>query len=190
MGDERFTMSREVLGVAWFRFRAGWRHRRGGYLSLVLLIGLVGGVAIGAVAAARRTQSSYPAYMRSTNPSDLHIIDLAQVTIGNHATSFQQILAGLPNVKRVASWGVPNSLELAPDDPWALSVAGGWNIEVVRSGGSFLGGLLYGASFDDGVAYFRRALSADPGNRVLIRSAHAIAGNRYSFVSASRPMAK
>jgi hypothetical protein len=108
-------MSREVLGVAWFRFRAGWRHRRGGYLSLVLLIGLVGGVAIGAIAAARRTQSSYPAYMRSTNPSDLHVVDLSQVTIGNHATAFQQILAGLPNVKRVASWGVPNSLELAPD---------------------------------------------------------------------------
>ncbi|MGZ4700112.1 MAG: FtsX-like permease family protein [Ilumatobacteraceae bacterium] len=108
-------MSREVWSVAWFRFRAGLRRQRGSYLSLVLLIGLVGGVAIGAVAAARRTQSSYPAYMRSTNPSDLHVIDLAQVTVGNHATSFQQSLAGLPNVKRVASWGVPNVVELAPD---------------------------------------------------------------------------
>ena len=84
-------------------------------MSLVLLIGLVGGVAISAVAAARRTQSSYPAYMRSTNPADLHLIDLAQVTIGNHATAFQRMLAGLPNVKRVASWGVPNVLELGPD---------------------------------------------------------------------------
>ncbi|MBK5331041.1 MAG: FtsX-like permease family protein [Ilumatobacteraceae bacterium] len=108
-------MSLEVLGVAWFRFRAGWRHRRGGYVSLVLLIGLVGGVAIGAVAAARRTQSSYPAYMTSTDPSNLHVIDLAQVIVGNHASAFQQTLAELPNVKRVASWGVPNSLELTPD---------------------------------------------------------------------------
>jgi hypothetical protein len=108
-------MSRQVLRVAWFRFRAGLRGRLGGYLSIVLLVGLVGGVAMGAVAAARRTQSSFPAYMKSTNPSDLHVIDLAQVTIGNHVSDFQKTLAGLPNVSRVASWGVPNVLELGSD---------------------------------------------------------------------------
>ena len=70
---------------------------------------------MGAVAAARRTQSSFPAYIKSTNPSDLHVVDLAQVTVGNHATTFKQTLAGLPNVRRVASWGVPNVVELGPD---------------------------------------------------------------------------
>ena len=70
---------------------------------------------MGAVAAARRTQSSFPAYMRSTNPSDLHVVDLAQVTVGNHVSDFVQTLASLPHVRRVASWGVPNVVELGPD---------------------------------------------------------------------------
>ncbi len=37
---------------------------------MILLVGLVGGVAMGAIAAGRRTQSSFPAYLASTNPSD------------------------------------------------------------------------------------------------------------------------
>lgn len=45
----------------------------GGYLSIVLLIGLAGGIVMGSVAAARRTQSSYPRFLASTNPSDLTI---------------------------------------------------------------------------------------------------------------------
>jgi hypothetical protein len=60
-----------VLRVAWYRFRATFRSRWAGLLALVLLIGLLGGVALGAVAGARRTQSSFPAYVAGTNPSDL-----------------------------------------------------------------------------------------------------------------------
>jgi putative ABC transport system permease protein len=54
-----------------YRFRATWHQRWAGYLSLVVLTGLVGGVAMAAVAGARRTQSSYPAYVASTNPTDV-----------------------------------------------------------------------------------------------------------------------
>ena len=43
----------------------------GGYLALAVLIGLVGGVAMASVVAARRTDSSYPEFLASTNPSDL-----------------------------------------------------------------------------------------------------------------------
>ena len=56
---------------AGYRFRACFRGRWGGYLVLVLLLGVVGGVAMAAVAGARRTQSSFPAYLASTNPGDL-----------------------------------------------------------------------------------------------------------------------
>ena len=39
-------MNGPVLRVAWYRFRATFRRRLGGYLTLAVLIGLVGGVAI------------------------------------------------------------------------------------------------------------------------------------------------
>ena len=60
-----------MLTVARYRFGATLRRRWGGYLAIALLIGLVGGVAMGSIAAARRTQSSYPAFLASTNASDL-----------------------------------------------------------------------------------------------------------------------
>jgi len=91
------------LGVAWFRFRAGC-HIGGGYVSLVLLIGLVGGVANGGGRCSTPTQSSYPAFMRSTNPSDLHVIDLGQWSSGTFA-GVPASWPDLPNVKRVASEG-------------------------------------------------------------------------------------
>ena len=66
-------VSGHVLGLAWYRFRATFARRRGSYLALVLLIGLVGGVGMGAIAAARRTQSSFSTFLASTNPPDLTV---------------------------------------------------------------------------------------------------------------------
>jgi FtsX-like permease family len=63
-----------VLRVAGYRFRATFRRRWGGYVTLALLIGLVGGVALGSLTAARRTYASYPAFLASTNPSDLFLL--------------------------------------------------------------------------------------------------------------------
>jgi len=62
-----------VVREAGYRFRACFRVRWGGYLALVLLIGVVGGMAMAAVAGARRTQSSFPAYLASTNPGDVQV---------------------------------------------------------------------------------------------------------------------
>ena len=67
-------MGRSRLPVASYRFRATWRQRRGGYLSLALMVALVGGLALGAVAGARRTQSSYPRYLAASNPSQIGAI--------------------------------------------------------------------------------------------------------------------
>jgi len=55
---------------AWYRYRATFADIAG-YLIIVLLIGLIGGVAMASVSAGRRTQSSYPTFLASTNPSDL-----------------------------------------------------------------------------------------------------------------------
>jgi hypothetical protein len=40
------------MPVAWYRFAATFGRKRSAYLTLVLLIGLLGGVAMGSVAAA------------------------------------------------------------------------------------------------------------------------------------------
>jgi hypothetical protein len=57
----------QVRRVAWYRFRVTFGRRWGGYLSVVLLIGLIGGIAMASTAAGRRTQSSYPTFLASTN---------------------------------------------------------------------------------------------------------------------------
>jgi len=62
-----------ALQAAWYRTVTGWRRQRTSYAVLVLLIGLVGGVALGSLAAARRTASSFSTFLASTNPSDLMI---------------------------------------------------------------------------------------------------------------------
>ena len=64
---------RQLLRVAGYRFRATLASRWGGLLSLVVLIGLVGGLSMGALAGARRTDSSFPVYLQSTNPSTLQV---------------------------------------------------------------------------------------------------------------------
>jgi hypothetical protein len=59
--------------LAGYRFRATFHRRWTGYLTIVLLVGLIGGLAIASVAAGRRTASSFTTYLASTNPADLQI---------------------------------------------------------------------------------------------------------------------
>lgn len=97
-------MTGQALQVAWFRFRATFGHRRGGYLALVLLVGLVGGVAMGALAAARRTQSSFTTYLASTNPSNLDVSIFGGFNGGTGATysaTATKEIAALPGVRHV-----------------------------------------------------------------------------------------
>jgi tetratricopeptide (TPR) repeat protein len=51
-----------------------------------------------------------------------------------------------------------------PKNPYALSALGGWHIEVVRGGGSYLARTLYGARESDALALFDRALHIAPDN--------------------------
>jgi len=81
--------------VAWYRFRATFRRRLGGYLTLILLVGLVGGVAMGSLIAARRTYASYPKFLASTNPSDLFVLPQTQTP----QPGLVHQLARLPHVR-------------------------------------------------------------------------------------------
>jgi hypothetical protein len=64
-------VSRAAARLAWYRYQATFRARLGGYLALAVLVGLIGGVAMASLTAARRTDSSYPDYLAGTSPSGL-----------------------------------------------------------------------------------------------------------------------
>ncbi len=82
--------------LAWYRFSTTARRRWGAYLGLVLIIGLVGGAGLGALAAARRTASSYTTFLASTNPSDLTLNI-------NQGPDISAKLSRLPGVAKVAT---------------------------------------------------------------------------------------
>ena len=115
-----------VARVAWYRFQATLRARAAGYLTLVGLVGLVGGMALAAVASARRTQSSYPAYLASTNPSDIGLITGAwdpSINSTGYNPTLVAAIAHLPHVKHVESYlGLNVQLITAGNSPVVIPV--------------------------------------------------------------------
>jgi hypothetical protein len=99
-----------------YRARSTSRRHAGGLVTIVVLLGLLGGLALGALAAARRTQSSFAAFMRSTNPSDLVI---AHNDSGNDSNAsdaaFLRAVNRLPHVRHVESADGISELVLGPD---------------------------------------------------------------------------
>jgi len=117
-------MSRAALRVAGYRFRVTFGDRWGGYLALVLLIGLVGGLALGAVAAARRTQAAFPAYLASTNPSDLTVLTGPSGPGSGYDPALIRKIAALPHVRRVESYAGLNVAILVPGVPPGAAAEG------------------------------------------------------------------
>jgi len=131
-------VSPPVLRVAWYRFRATFARRWGGYLALVLLVGVLGGLAMGAVAAARRTQSSFPAFLASTHPSDLSLgsglYNPATPERPGYNASLVHTIAQLPHVTRVESYASFNgALLTANGTPEPVFVSGNDNLNTVGS---------------------------------------------------------
>ncbi len=104
-------------GLAWYRFRTALRRRLSGYVTLVLVIGLVGGLAMGSVAAARRTASSFSVYWASTNPSGLlggtGILD-PKAGLKAYEAPLVEGISRLPHVRSVESQSGINLLPLGP----------------------------------------------------------------------------
>ena len=112
-------MNGRALRVARYRFWATFGRRWSSYLTLVLLIGLIGGVAMGALAAARRTESSFPTFLASTNPSDLSLgtalLNPALGYTNGYDAALVRTISGLPHVRRAESFTDVYSTPLAPD---------------------------------------------------------------------------
>jgi|SRR5262245_41473658 len=104
------------------------------------------------------------------------------LALGYQARLVGPLRARFQRFPEQARTAIDTALRLAPDDPWALSLAGAFNIEVVRSGGRLLGNFFYSASFDDGVTYFQRAIGQDPDNPV-IKLQYALSLTSYAFES-------
>ena len=96
-----------AVRTARYRTAACWRRQRSGYLVLVLLIGLVGGLALGSIAAARRTASSFSVFLAASNPSDLTIVPAGGGPGGSPPHLAQRLEAavrGYPQVSHVESY--------------------------------------------------------------------------------------
>lgn len=111
-------MNIHVLQVAWYRFRATLRHRWRGYLAVVLLIGLAGGLALGAIGGARRTESSFPVFLASTNPSDLTV---ALLDPRGYDADIVDAISHVAHVKRVERFTFMTFSPLGPDGGPVLS---------------------------------------------------------------------
>lgn len=97
-------MKSKSLRIAWYWRRANFARRWTNFLVIALLIGLVGGVAIGSLEAARRTESSFNNFLASTNPSDMSVLlagpnlsaDLARLPQVRHVAAVQFYLVTFP----------------------------------------------------------------------------------------------
>ena len=120
-------MTAGALGVARYRLRATFRHRWGGYLSLIILVGLIGGLGLGSLGAARRTQSSFSTFLASTNPSDLTVSVYSggvSAANPNYDPALTAAIARLPDVRRVAPGMVLTGAPLASDGSPELRITG------------------------------------------------------------------
>ncbi len=89
----------------------------GGYLIIVLLVGLLGGLSLGSIAGARRTESSYATYLDSTDPSDLAVTLGVPTcaTCSGYSPKVESALARLPHVAAVEGSVWSNAQILNPN---------------------------------------------------------------------------
>lgn len=146
-----------VLRPAWYRLTVTLRRRWAGYLGLVLIIGLTGGVALGAAAAARRTESSFPVFLASTNPSDL-TVQYSQANASAGLSPFARVVADLPLVRHAESAVEPVADVLGPDGaPLPASIAASITVASVAS--------VDGLYFDQDRVGVLAGRMADPASR-------------------------
>jgi ABC-type antimicrobial peptide transport system permease subunit len=96
----------QALGFAWYRFRATFRRRWVGLLMVVLLTGLLGGLSMGAIEAARTTESSPEDFAANTHTPDLFILDGfydPAAGLDGYNPTLLRTIAHLPHVKKVES---------------------------------------------------------------------------------------
>jgi ABC-type antimicrobial peptide transport system permease subunit len=95
---------REIGRVAWYRLRLDLPRRWTSYAGIVLLVALVGGISLGSIAGARRSESAFPTFLKGTNPSDLAI------DVGSYNPKILKEIARLPQVTSIETYVSPNAV--------------------------------------------------------------------------------
>jgi hypothetical protein len=106
-------MRSHTYEFAWYRFRSTFARRWTAYLSVVLLIGVTGGLAMASVASARLTQSSYPTFLQSTNPSTLTFA-VFNPSGGQTGRSLIRKIRGMNDVSAVRTLSSGAGIPLSP----------------------------------------------------------------------------
>ena len=99
-------MRNQALAFAWYRFRATFGHRWSGLLAIVLLTGLLGGLSMGAIEAARTTESSPLDFATSTHTPEIFVLDgfyNPAAGLNGYNPKLLRTIAHLPHVEKVES---------------------------------------------------------------------------------------
>ena len=119
--DDRRVGSGRGGGLARYRLRATLGARWRGYLTIALLTGLLGGLALGALAAARRTASSFDVLWASTNPGDLNgIAGVLNPLLGSSSGYDPARMAAIRRLPDVATVESAAGLDILPLDARGL----------------------------------------------------------------------
>jgi FtsX-like permease family len=119
---------RETTTYAWYRLRSTWGSEVSSFIAIVLLVGALGGISLGAVAAARSTESSFSDLVTSSHVPQLFVFDgVINPGIGldsayNPALLHQ--LARVPHVTRVESTVELNLGPMTADGHPVLATSG------------------------------------------------------------------
>ncbi|MDX6339581.1 MAG: putative transport system permease protein, partial [Streptosporangiaceae bacterium] len=178
-------MTPSALRPAWYRLRAALRRDWAGYLAIALIVGILGGAAMGGVAAARRTQSAFPRILASSNPSHL------DVTPGPYSAHVIDQISHLPLVRSAEAYVALEGLRALPSGFANPATLFNQQVELVGS----LDGLYFN---QDRVIITsgRRADPRRPGQVVVseqtagrfgLRVGQSLALNLYTFRQANDP---
>ena len=108
-------------------------------------------------------------FARKAIAADAHLPDghtYLAVCLGYQARIIGTVRARLAGYAEDSKTNLDVALASDPHNVLALMALGGWNIEIVHSGGAMMANMLYGATVEKGTKLFEAAFKAAPGNIV------------------------
>ncbi len=103
----------------------------------------------------------------AADPNDPDAYIYLAAILGHETRIVGLVRARLDNIPARAKEAIDKTASLGPKNPWVLSAQGAWNIEVVATGGSFLGGVMFHASAEEGKLRFGEAIAVEPNNLIV-----------------------